>query len=133
VAARDRRLAADPNASPSVNPSVRVEQTVLVPLPRTEILRRGETLAQTLDRGRFKTADEAAGTIVFSTPTWAWGWGERVVLAVGAEEGGRTPVTITSKPAIWGPSLDFGRNARNVERIAAGLSDAATDTPASGG
>jgi len=132
VAARDRRLAADPNASPTVNPSVRIEQTVHVPLPRTEILRRRESLAQTLDRGRFKAVDEGAGRIMLSTATWASGWGERVVLAVGADEGGRTPVTITSKPAFWGPSIDFGRNARNVARIAAGLDDAAIDRPAGG-
>jgi len=123
VAARDRRLAADPNASPTVNPSVRIEQTVRVPLPRTEILSRGESLANTLDRGRFKAVDEAAGRIILATATSAWTWGERVVLAVGADEGGRTPVTITSKPVVWGPSIDFGRNARNVERIAAALSD----------
>ncbi len=133
VVARDRRLAADPNASPTVNPGVRIEQTVRVPLPRTEILRCGESLAHTLDRGRFKAVDEAAGRIVLSTATSAWSWGERVVLAVGADEGGRTPVTITSKPALWGPAIDFGRNARNVERIAARLSDAATDRPAGGG
>ena len=133
VVARDRRLAADPNASPTVNPSVRIEQTVRVPLPRTEILRCGESLAQALDRGRFKAVDETAGRIVLATATSAWSWGERVVLAVGTDEGGRTPVTITSKPAFWGPSIDFGRNARNVELIAARLSDAATDTPAGEG
>jgi hypothetical protein len=81
VASRDRRLAADPNASPTVNPSVRIEQTMRVPLPRTEILRRGESLAQTLDRGRFKAADEAAGRITLSTATWAWSWGERATRA----------------------------------------------------
>jgi len=133
VAARDRRLAADPNASPTVNPSVRIEQTVRVPLPRTEILRRGESLAQTLDRGRLKATDEDAGTIILSTATWALGWGERVVLTVGADEGGRAPVTITSKPALWGTSIDFGRNALNVERIAAALSHPATDGSEGGG
>ena len=133
TAARDRRLAADPNASATVNPGVRVEQTVCVPLPRTEILRRGENLAQSVDRARLKAVDEAAGKIILSTPTVAWGWGERIVLTVGTDEDGQTPVTITSKPAVWGPSIDFGRNARNVERIAAALSKAPTDGPAGEG
>ena len=133
VAARNRRLAADPNASATVNPGVRVEQTVRVPLSRTAILDRGESLAKTLDRGRFKALDEAAGKIILSTSARGWGWGERVVLAVGVDQGGQTPVTITSKPAVWGPSIDFGRNARNVERIAAGLSNAAADGPAGDG
>ncbi|MBV9922500.1 MAG: hypothetical protein JOY78_16850, partial [Pseudonocardia sp.] len=42
VTARDRRLAADPSASTTVNPGVRVEQTVRVALARAELLRCGE-------------------------------------------------------------------------------------------
>lgn len=103
-----------------------------VPLPRTEIIRCGESLAEILERGRFKAVDEVAGRIILATPIFAWGWGERIVLSVGTDQSGQTPVTITSKPAVWGPSIDFGRNARNVERIAAGLSNAAIDGPAGG-
>ena len=125
VTARDRRLAADPNASAIVNPSVRVEQTLRVPLPRAELLRCGEDLARAMDRWRLRTVDEAAGKILLSTSAGMGGWGERIVLALGAEEDGRTPVTITSKPAVWGTSVDFGRNARNVEHVVTWLDNAA--------
>ncbi len=133
AAARDRRLAADPDAPATVDPGVRVARTVRAPRPRTEILHRGEEWARVLDRGRLEAVDETAGTLTLSTPVSGWSWGDRVVLAVGAEEAGRTAVTVTSRPAFRGPAIDFGRNARNVERIAAALADADADGPAGPG
>lgn len=132
AAARDRRLAADPEASATVNPGVRVEQTVRVPLSRSEILRRADSLAAAVDGGQVKAVDEAAGTIALATPIFAWGWGERIVITVAAGGAdGLTPVTIASRPAVWGPSIDFGRNGRNVERVVAAL--AGTDKPTPNG
>jgi hypothetical protein len=124
VVVRDRRLAADPTASPTVDPSVRAEQTVRVPLARAEMLSRGTEAANALHKGQVRAVDEAAGTITLATGSSGWSWGEAVVLAVGADDSGTTPVTVTSKPRAWALS-DGGTNARNVEQVSAWLRDLA--------
>lgn len=118
AAIRDRRVAADPTASTTVDPGVSAEQTVRVPPARAEVLRRADEAAGALAKARVTKVDESAGTITLTTGSSGWSWGETVVLTVGAEDdGGGTAVTIASKPRRWAPS-DGGANARNVERLA---------------
>jgi hypothetical protein len=117
VVARDRRLAADPTASPTPDTSVVVRRTVRVPLPHAEVVRRIPDAAAALDRRRVRASDAGAGTVALSTPMSLRSWGERVVIAAGPEEGGSTPVTITSRPQLRVTLVDGGRNADNVERL----------------
>jgi hypothetical protein len=118
VATRDRRLAADPTASPTVDPSVRAKQEVLAPRSRAGILADAAGAASALGQAQVRNVDEAAGTITLSTPAAGWSRGEVVTLAVGAEQGGSTPVTVSSRPRVRGMPTDGGANARNVERLA---------------
>jgi hypothetical protein len=121
-ATRDRRLAADPAASPTVDPGVTAEQVLRVPLTRAELLRLGDGAASALGRAQVRKVDEAEGTITLTTGTSGWSWGETVQLAAGADESGATSVRITSKPKRWTPT-DGGANARNVECLATWLRD----------
>jgi hypothetical protein len=126
VATRDRRLAADPTASPTVDPSVRARQTVLAPRSRAEILAGEAEAASVLgERAHVRKVDEAAGTIALSTSASGWSRGEAVKLTVGTEQGGSTPVTVSSRPRVWGMPTDGGANARNVESLATWLRDRA--------
>jgi hypothetical protein len=121
VAARDRRLAADPTASPDPDPGVVIRRTVRVPLARSEVLNRLPDAATILPSAKVREVDDAAATVTLSVPFGMRTWGERIVLAVGDDEGGSTPVTITSRPVLRGTLVDGGRNAGIVEFLAAWL------------
>jgi hypothetical protein len=123
--ARDRRVAADPTASATVDTGVRAQQAVRVPLTRVEVLRRAADAVQVLDRARVEARDDNAVTL--RTRATGWTWGDRVVVTAGDEDGDGTAVTITSRPVAWVATMDFGSNARNVERVAAWLRETATD------
>ncbi len=127
VTARDRRVAADPTASPTVDTGVRAEQTVRVPLSRAEVLHRAPEVAESLGNARVRAVDEAAGPVTPATTTTGWSWGERVVLTAGGEDGGHTTVTVASRPRVWGVFTDGGANAGNVERVAAWLRELPRD------
>src|SRR4051794_39122958 len=111
VAARDRRLAADPTASPDPDPGVVIRRTVRVPLARAAVLDRLPDAATALPSARVRDVDVAGATVTLSVSFSMRTWGERIVLAAGDEDGGATPVTITSRPVLRGTLVDGGRNA----------------------
>jgi hypothetical protein len=121
LAARDRRLVDDPTASPIPDTGVVIERTVRVPLPQAEVVQRLPDAGTALADRRARANDTAGGTVTLTTPWSLTSWGERVVLSAGPDEDGSTPVTITSRPLLRWTLVDGGRNAENVERLAAWL------------
>jgi len=116
-AADRRRRLTDPAAPDAVDVGVHRRSTVRVEVPAAEILRRSSDAAGVLRRGRV-TAVEEADRIVTLRVGMSWrSWGERVVLRLHPQSPSVTEVIVTSRPVFPWTLVDYGVNARNVERV----------------
>ncbi len=112
VADRDQRRHRDPQATVELSPVV--SRTVTFDAPSAAVLRRAAE-ATSIFGGRVLDADERRVTL--TVPTAVRVWGERVTVAAGPGDA----VTISSRPTLRTAVVDGGRNARNVEQLAAWL------------
>jgi hypothetical protein len=99
---------------------VRESRVVEVDGDRGDVLRRVEAAIAGLPGTRSMSIDESAGTVTASIGWSILSFGERVVanVEVGA---GRPRVRVESRPRVVTTVADYGKNARNVDAIVAGL------------
>jgi hypothetical protein len=112
MADRDRRREGDPDATLELGPTV--SRIVTIDAPSADVLRRAARASSVLG-GRVVGSD--ARHVTLSVPTSWRSWGERVTVAAGPGDA----VTISSRPVLRATVVDGGRNARNVEELAAWL------------
>lgn len=92
--------------------------TIPVGVPAAEVLRHGAGAAAALPRAELTSVDPEAGILALRVVMSWRSRGERIEITATPRFRSATDVTITSRSAIpWTP-LDYGVNARNVERLA---------------
>jgi hypothetical protein len=128
VQQRDARLVAVPTATTTLEPVAAPERTVLVPVPRADLLGRLPEVAGVLEQARVRRVDPAAGRIVLSAGRSRWRR-ETVILVLGTEAAGRTPVTVLGRPLLWELSSVNRAAGADVERAAAWLAGLDAGTP----
>jgi hypothetical protein len=117
AADRQRRRVTDPAAPDAVDVGVHRRSTVRVEVPAAEILRRSTDVAGVLRRARVTAVEEADRIVTLRVGMSGRSWGERVVLRLHPQSPSVTDVIVTSRPVFPWTLVDYGVNARNVERV----------------
>jgi hypothetical protein len=97
--------------------------TIPVGTPAAEVLRRGAEAAAALPRAELTSVDPEAGILVLRGGMSWRSWGERIEITAAPRFDSATDVTITSRSAIPWTLVDYGVNARNVQRLAVWVRD----------
>jgi hypothetical protein len=112
---RGERRALDPVVTS--RPGV-ASATIPVGVPAAQVLRHGAEAAATLPRAELTSVDTHTGTLVLRVGMSWLSWGERIGITAPPRFRSATDVTITSRSVVPWTLVDYGVNARNVERLA---------------
>lgn len=81
---------------------------------------------QSLKGCRIKSENKAAGTITGKMGSGLAAFGDSLEVTVSPNDGGSSTVVISSKPSLQTTVVDYGSNAKNVQRFVEELSKAVT-------
>lgn len=77
-------------------------------------------------------ADESAGRVALTSGASFSSWGEKIVIQLTDNGNGTTSAVITSASRVKTTLVDYGRNSRNVRKIATEIAQALNEQLSSG-